>query len=180
MQEWHGKLHETPITANRGLACLSHLLSVCEDWGLREPNSNVCLGIKRYRENKRERYLNEEELRRLIQTINQCEEDGTEEKNMMIFFRLMIYTGARQGELLTAKWDYINYAENSLDLPDSKTGKKQVDLSPPAMEEIGKLERLVGNPYLFPRLFCRSAGKARQASFAAERNVASYHQAGRD
>lgn len=153
VQEWHGKLHYTPITANRALACISHLMSVCEDWGIRDPNTNPCLGIKRYKENKRDRYLSEEELRRLIETIDKCEADGTEEKNMMIFFRLMIYTGARQGELLTAKWEYVNYEESSLDLPDSKTGKKQVDLSPPAMAEIEKLERMVGNPYLFPGYF---------------------------
>jgi len=128
-------------------------MSVCEDWGIREPNTNPCLGIKRYKENKRDRYLSEEELRKLIETIDKCEADGTEEKNMMIFFRLMIYTGARQGELLTAKWEYVNYEQNSLDLPDSKTGKKQIDLSPPAMAEIEKLERMVGNPYLFPGYF---------------------------
>lgn len=62
-------------------------------------------------------------------------------------------TGARQGELLTAKWDYVNYDENTLDLPDSKTGKKKINLSPLAISEIGKLERVVGNPYLFPGYF---------------------------
>lgn len=72
---------------------------------------------------------------------------------MMIFFRLLIYTGARQGELLTAKWEYVNYDENTLDLPDSKTGKKKINLSPLAMSEIEKLEQVVGNPYLFPGYF---------------------------
>ncbi len=153
VQEWHGKLHKSPITANRALACISHMMSVAEDWGIRQPNSNPCLGIKRYKENKRDRYLNESELRKLIETINQCEEEGTEERSMMIFFRLLIYTGARQGELLTAKWDYVNYDENTLDLPDSKTGKKKINLSPLAISEIGKLERVVGNPYLFPGYF---------------------------
>lgn len=153
IQEWHGKLHKTPINANRGLAFLSHMMTVCEDWEIRPQNSNPCLGIKRYRENKRERYLSESELRRLISTINQCEEDGSEERSMMIFFRLMIYTGARQGELLTAKWEYVNFEESRLDLPDSKTGKKKINLCPEAVEEIKKLERMVGNPYLFPAYF---------------------------
>lgn len=129
------------------------MMGVCEDWGLRETNSNPCLGIKRYRENKRDRYLNESELRTLIETINAAEADGSEEKSMMIFFRLLIYTGARQGEILTAKWEYINYEENCLDLPDSKTGKKKINLSPLAMAELEKLERIVGNPYLFPGYF---------------------------
>ncbi len=153
VQEWHGKLHKTPINANRSLATLSHMMSVCEDWGLREQNRNPCLGIKRYRENKRERYLNESELRRLIEVINQCEEDGSEERGMMIFFRLLIFTGARQGELLTAKWSYVNHEESTLDLPDSKTGKKKVNLCPEAMAEISKLEPLAGNPYIFPAYF---------------------------
>ena len=153
VQEWHGKLHKTPINANRSLACLSHMMSVCEDWGLRAQNSNPCLGIKRYKENKRERYLNEAELRRLIETINAAEADGSEERSMMIFFRLLIFTGARQGELLTAKWEYINYEDGALELPDSKTGKKKVNLCPEVLDEIAKLERVVGNPYLFPAYF---------------------------
>lgn len=153
VQEWHGKLHKTPINANRALACLSHILSVCEDWGIREPNSNPCLGIKRYKENKRERYLSESELRKLIETINQCEEDETEERSIMIFFRLLIFTGARQNELLSAKWEYVNRDNRTLDLPDSKTGKKKINLSDEAIAEIDKLERLVGNPYLFPAYF---------------------------
>jgi len=153
VQEWHGKLHKTPINANRSLACLSHIMKICEDWGLRQPNSNPCLGIKRYRENKRERYLNQTELRKLIDTINSAEADGSEERSMMIFFRMLIFTGARQGELLTAKWDYVNYEEGALLLPDSKTGKKKVNLCAEAIEEIDKLERIAGNPYLFPAYF---------------------------
>ena len=153
IQEWHGKMHKTPINANRGLAFLSHLMTVCEDWEIRPQNSNPCLGIKRYRENKRERYLSETELRQLISTLNQCEEDGSEEKSMMIFFRLLIFTGARQGEILTAKWEYVNYENSTLDLPDSKTGKKKINLCPEAIAEINKLERMVGNPYLFPGYF---------------------------
>lgn len=162
IQEWHGKLHKTPINANRGLAFISHLMTVCEDWEIRAPNSNPCLGIKRYRENKRERYLNESELRRLIATINKCEEDGSEERNMMILFRLLIYTGARQGELLTAKWDYVDLEANTLNLPDSKTGKKKINLCPEAVAEIKKLERLVGNPYLFPAYFVNAKDRLGQ------------------
>lgn len=153
IQEWHSKLHETPANANRALATLSHIMSICEDWGMREHNTNPCLGIKRYRENKRDRYLNEEELRRLINVLNQCEREGLEEKNMMIFFRMLIFTGARQGELLTAKWEYVNREEMALELPDSKTGKKKINLSAEALAEIDKLERVVGNPYLFPGYF---------------------------
>ncbi len=153
VQEWHGKLHETPGNANRALATLSHIMTVCEDWELRPTNSNPCLGIKRYRENKRDRYLNENELRRLIDTINQCEAEGLEEKSMMIFFRMLIFTGARQGELLTAKWEYVNRDDMALELPDSKTGKKKINLCAEAVAEIDKLERVVGNPYLFPGYF---------------------------
>lgn len=65
----------------------------------------------------------------------------------------MIFTGARQGELLTAKWEYVNLEESRLDLPDSKTGKKKINLCPEAVAEINKLERMVGNPYLFPAYF---------------------------
>lgn len=56
---------ETPATANRALAVLSVLLGQAEFYGLRPEGSNPCRGIRRYAERRCERFLNDEELRRL-------------------------------------------------------------------------------------------------------------------
>ena len=38
-------------------------------------------------------------------------------------FKVMLFTGARCGEVLTLKWAYINTALGIANLPDSKTGQ---------------------------------------------------------
>ena len=39
-------------------------MNLAEEWGLRPDGSNPCRHVKMYREEKRERYLTKEELRR--------------------------------------------------------------------------------------------------------------------
>lgn len=58
----HHKLKAKPRTANQALAVLSKALNMAETWGFREPNTNPCTAIQRFREEKRERYLTTGEL----------------------------------------------------------------------------------------------------------------------
>ena len=62
---FHSKLSGKPSAANRCLALLSHMLNIAEDWGLRSQSSNPCRRIRRFKENKVERYLSPTEMRRL-------------------------------------------------------------------------------------------------------------------
>ena len=62
----------------------------------------------------------------------------------------MILTGARLKEILTAKWDYVNWERGLLLLPDSKTGKKTIYLSSAALAVLNALPQLKGNPYIIP------------------------------
>jgi hypothetical protein len=51
--------------ANRVLALLSKMLSLAEAWGYRPDGSNPCRHIEKYKEQARQRYLSNDELRRL-------------------------------------------------------------------------------------------------------------------
>lgn len=53
--------------------------------------------------------------------------------------RLLIFTGARVGEILGLRWEYINWEASRAELPDSKTGKKFVHLPPAAREVLQSL-----------------------------------------
>jgi integrase len=61
---------------------------------------------------------------------------------------LLIFTGARLNEIITARWDWINLADATLALPDSKTGRKTIHLNPPALDVLATLPRLEGNPHI--------------------------------
>src|SRR5690606_19828905 len=54
-------------------------------------------------------------------------------------FRILIYTGARLGEILNLTWDAIRWEEKRLRLADSKTGQKTIELPAPAIRELERL-----------------------------------------
>jgi len=111
------------------------------------PNANPVKGITRYPERPRERYLNEEELARLYQAL---EEELEERGNIYIVaaIRLLVFTGARLNEILTLKWEHVWLDDSLLILPDSKTGKKGITLNTPARKVLETLPRISGNPYV--------------------------------
>ena len=48
--------------------------------------------------------------------------------------RLLIFTGMRLGEVLGLRWEHVDFDGGRANLPDSKTGKKVVQLPAPALE----------------------------------------------
>jgi len=142
----HLKYRDKPYQANRTLGVLSVIFNQCEIWGLRPDGSNPCRHVKKYTEKKRERFLSEEELKRLWQTLDQCEKEGTESTSACNCFRLLILTGCRLGEIQTLKWDYIK--DDGMHLPDSKTGAKKVYIGKEVHDLLSKIERIEDNPYV--------------------------------
>jgi hypothetical protein len=61
----HHHFRDRPYQANRSLAVLSKMMNLAEAWGLRPDGSNPVRHVKKYREDKRERYLTKAELQRL-------------------------------------------------------------------------------------------------------------------
>ena len=61
---------------------------------------------------------------------------------------LLLFTGARPGEILTSKWDYVDLDQSVIKFPDSKTGKKPVFLNSLALGILTSLPRIDGNPYV--------------------------------
>jgi len=104
--------------------------------------------VKKYTEKKRERFLSEEELKRLWETLDECEKDGSKRKSACNAYRLLILTGCRLGEIQTLKWDDIK--EDGIYLPDSKTGAKKVYIGQAVHDTLAKIKRTPDNPYVIP------------------------------
>ena len=92
--------------------------------GLRPEGSNPCRGIRRYRRKGRERFLSDEELRRLSARLSA---HADEYPGQVAVIRLLLLTGCRKGEILTLRRS--DYREGHLFLRDSKTGPRTVWLS---------------------------------------------------
>jgi integrase len=144
--ELHHRFRDKPYQANRTLGVLSKMFNLAEIWGLRPDGSNPCRHVPKYREIKRERYLNQNELQRLGHVLSEVERDGTETPFVVAAFRLLLLTGCRLGEIQTLKWDYIT--DTGMELPDTKTGARRIPLPQPARDLLTHLPRSPGNPYV--------------------------------
>lgn len=137
----HHAMRETPGAANRTLALLSKMFNLAEAWGLRPDGSNPCRHVQRYRENKIERFLSAEELARLGTALSKAEAEQSESAEAIAAIRLLVLTGCRRGEILTLKWEHVDFERRCLRFPDSKTGAKTVPLNAPALQVLEALER---------------------------------------
>jgi len=142
------KLHyarrATPIDANRMLACMSTMFNLAERWGLRPDGSNPCRHVDKYPQHRRERFLSPAELARLGDAL--VAYDGS--PYTVAAVKLLVFTGARLGEILGLRWEWIDFERGEARLPDSKTGAKTLHLPPPALAVLAGLPRLDGNPYV--------------------------------
>jgi integrase len=145
---FHHDLRDRPYQANRALGVLSKMLSLAEEWGLRTDGSNPCRHVKKYRENKRERYLTKEELQRLGVSLDDAKQNQTETPFVVGAIGLLVLTGARLTEILTLRWDYVDLENQVLRLPDSKTGAKLIYLNDVAVKMLRAMPTMAGNPFV--------------------------------
>ena len=144
----HVSMRDKPYQANRVLALLSKFFNWCEKHGYRADNSNPCRHIEKFKEQRRERFLSPLELARLGEALAEAETNETTSPYVIAALRLLVLTGARLSEILTLKWSYVDYENNLLRLPDSKTGAKVIYLNAPALQILSDLPRLEGNPFV--------------------------------
>ena len=146
--KFHHDLRHIPYQANRCLEVVSKMFVLAEMWGLRPDGSNPRKHIRKYPEEKRERFLSAAELRRIGEVLREMESERIELSSAILAARLLILTGCRLGEIMTLKWDYVDFDERALRLPDSKTGKKVVHVGAPAVEYLHGAPRIDGNPWV--------------------------------
>ena len=143
VQRWFASLRATPVAADRSMPILSVILKEAELMGYRPEGSNPCRGIRRYRRKGRERFLSNEEIRRVAARLAAHEVDWPLE---VAAFRLLMLTGCRKSEIVSLRWS--DYRAGHLFLRDSKTGPRTVWLSRAAREILGRVPRT--SAWLFP------------------------------
>ncbi len=143
------QMRDAPGACNRTLALLSKMFNLAELWGLRPDGSNPCRHVERYPGKKLERFLANEELKRLADALAEAERTQSISRPAIAAIRLLLFTGCRVGEILGLQWDDVDEAGQCLRLPDSKTGAKIVYLNAPALEVLSRIETKESNPYVF-------------------------------
>lgn len=148
--KFHHDLRHIPYQANRCLEVVSKMFSLAEMWGLRPDGTNPRKHIRKYPEEKRERFLSAAELRRIGEVLREMEAEGIELPSAILAARLLILTGCRLNEIMTLQWDHVDLEGRALRLPDSKTGAKIVHLGQPVVELLRDAPRIKGNPWVIP------------------------------
>jgi integrase len=142
----HHGLKETPYRANRVLALLSKMFSLAMEWGWRP--DNAAKGIPRYPEDRRETWLTTEQLEALLKAL-----DNYQDQSAADAIRLLILTGAREGEVLSATWDQFDLKRGIWTKPSHHTKQKKIEHTPLSKTSLQLLERMNTSrtsPALFP------------------------------
>jgi integrase len=162
-----------PYRANRCLALLSKAFTLAEVWHWRPDGSNPCRHVKKFAEAKRSRFLSNDELARLGETLRFAEFEGSLTlpaeagkrkapervpitRWAIAAIRLLIFTGARKGEILSLQWSKVNrstgtatvYPKEAPTVKGKAAGEKTVMLSPAALEVLASLPQSVDNCYV--------------------------------
>lgn len=146
----HSKMVDTPSQANVVLSIISKAFNLAEVWGWREESTNPVRLIKRYPENKRERFLSSDELQQLGDTLAKAELEQTGLPNVIAVIRLLALTGCRLSEILNLKWDYIDFKAGMLNLPDAKAGARSQSLATTALDILASIKRIDGMEWVLP------------------------------
>ncbi|WP_321886066.1 tyrosine-type recombinase/integrase [Paraburkholderia bannensis] len=145
---YHGKIKQshTPATANRHLALIKRMLGLAIEWDYLE--NNAAHGIKLFKEeNCRETFLSAEEASRLFAAMH-----GDRNPVACAALKIMLLTGVRRQEALSALWSHVDFAAKTWLLPKTK-GKKprHVLLSDAALQCFREQRaRATGSQFVFP------------------------------
>ena len=148
--EFHQKLSDRPVTANKCVKVLSHMYRLGAGWGLVPEGFNPCRSVEKYPERSRERFLTDAEFTRLGRVLDEAVKSGGTPLTAVTAIRLLMLTGCRKSEILTLRWSDVDLDAGELRLADSKTGPRAVQLPPTAVELLEALPRRKDSPWVFP------------------------------
>lgn len=121
---WRDSWADRSGAFNRTIPIMSVMMGYAEQLGMRPRGSNPCRGTPRYKRKLVDRFLSAREFNRLAGSLRNFEESNPIAVQAI---RLLIYTGARHGEVVGLRWEWVQPPR--LMLPDSKTGAKIVYLN---------------------------------------------------
>jgi integrase len=138
----------TPVRANRTGEVLRKMFTYAVSWGWRD--DNPAASFHRRIENPRERFLTQEEIRKLAEAL-----DAAEDRRAADILRLCMLTGARVGEVRQARFEHFSLEHLSWSKPASMTKQRKVHRLPISDEAASIVrQRLLlvskGCPFLFP------------------------------
>jgi integrase len=146
-RELHAKIgrENGKVEANKILSYIGAIYNKTISWGWE--GVNPAIGVEKFKEQKRDRFILKDELPRFLEAL-----DNESNRDMRDFFLMCLYTGARKGNVLSMRWEDIDFSINEWRIPDTKNGE------PVRIPLIGKALEILNNrahigkstPWVFP------------------------------
>lgn len=131
-------------TANRALALISTVFNQAA------PDiTNPCIGVKKFKETSRDRFLRPDELKRFFTAL----EDPQTPQNLKDYLFLSLFTGARRSNILSMRWKDIDLSRLIWTIPaqESKNGKAmQVPLVEQSLEILTRRRKTAHSMFVLP------------------------------
>lgn len=117
------RMKKTPVTANRVLSCLRKMFNMAEVWGFRDDSTNPCRHIPKYPESGKTRLITDDEMVRLFGYLDRADVEGLEHPFVTLGIRLQFAFAARMSEIISMRWEWVDFDNRRVVWPDSKTGE---------------------------------------------------------
>ncbi|TCP38768.1 tyrosine-type recombinase/integrase [Rhodovulum marinum] len=130
--------------ANRLLERVRSIFNKAIDWGW--DGTNPAAGIKKFKEQSRDRFLQPDELPRFFEALANEPNEAARD-----FFLISLLTGARKSNTLAMRWQDINFSTATWRIGQTKNGDAQIVHLPAQALEILKERKLASDsPWVFP------------------------------
>lgn len=141
----HLKIGKTaPIMANRVMALLRSVFNYAIKKGWE--GKNPVLGFERFKEISRDRFVQPDEMPFLLDAID------SENQLMKDFFKMLLLTGARKGDVQKMRWEQIDWIYCTWKIPETKNGQPLLlPMTDMAIEILKTRKEDSNSPWVFPQ-----------------------------
>lgn len=147
VQALHARIGEKNgrYAANRLLALFRAMFNKAPDMGY--SGSNPTLGVKKFSEEKRDRFLHGDDLRTFFVAL-----DSEPNADLRDFFTVCLFVGARKSNVLAMQWADIDFRAAIWRIPETKSGVPVVvPLVGPVLQLLAaRRSTSNGSPWVFP------------------------------
>lgn len=135
----------SPSMANQIITLIGMIFNKAIEWGYfnAQPPTRF---IKKFKTKSRDRFLQKDELPRFFEGVNQ-----EEDENLRDFFKILLFTGQRKGNVLAMNWSNVHFSEGYWYIPDTKNGEPHtIPLIAPAIEILARRFKEKTSEWVFP------------------------------
>lgn len=146
LQNLHSDMQKTSYRANRTRSLLSKMFNLAIQWGWRL--DNPMKGVEKYQEYKRHRWLDDQEVQQLFSVL-----DTYHNQSVSNIIRLLLLTGSRYTEAVSATWDQFDLDKGTWTKPDHSTKQKEMHhlpLSSIVLDLLKDMKHEADSSFLFP------------------------------